>query len=343
MAIPPVFSVRKGKFRIAAMLLTVGWLLVVGFYILYQLGMVYLTRNSPPTVSTLHDGTHLVNGLAQWGTLPNFWIVNHGQSNIKLAYLDGEWGQGWDSNFDVSEGSQPSIQLKNNAVFINSSMLVPKFGVTGQWSGINYKHPPFLQLSLMFDGTDHDFGIGHGPADMPKDALWSAGSSEWLTFDQEVRFPQGDEAGHFTIQNLNIGKRKVPAEGVFWGFPGEGDHVKNVFTVSYGPMETDFFWDDQGYWHKNRVMLWLTVADAGISVVAPVSVLAQVATILGSFGGFVTLLGTLFAILFVRRFPLSDQELESAELTLRGFSSKARLDIDQWKQDESLDSPLIRC
>jgi len=330
MVLPHVSTVHY-KFRLAAKWFAGLW----GFAIFASLGLslrtIYVHREHPQTA------VHYQNAQDEdvWNALPMFFFYR----NAAEGDLNGpDWkpeeppGSYIYGNGFKTETLKPVFSRAGDSWMMNASMMRPQFE-TPVLGGPMFKFQLPVNAGTAFDVYlfDADAKISGQELDnfnADNVSQFPESQAQWQTL-LTVAANEMDCAWLFTLT-----KRFVPKVGVFWGWPWEGKHVVPKYLLD-GPICTHFP-------SNQSPMLIVHITQETVLCVQPISLIQQACSAFKDVGASVALLSTIFYLVFTRRFPLTVQEEESIELTLRGFESTKRPTVEKWlrKHPDALQEAL---
>lgn len=331
MVLPAVSLVEK-RFRPCA----IGAIVVFAVPMLIQLALdlanVFSTLQSPPTITSNINGA-VDKGISPWGTMPVLILINEVRpwpGNAHFGDACGApvtGGKRWPLFFDKdASGADPQIVFAGpNIMIVNMSSLIPRFNAPN-FIGFAPAIPHATIAPGIFESamqlyvapssfTNDDFNDMIHHMAVPNPALILNRT------DLKVNHPELKYLGEFELptkgmNNLLITKRIMPKPGVFWGFPWEGDHTEQQFSVEVTP--TNFVAG-----RNCNVLFMIQVATPLLQRVTPISVRTQLQRLFAGIGGYLALLSTAWYFVFVKKFkPTDEQRLESM-LTLRGHQKNA--------------------
>lgn len=180
-----------------------------------------------------------------------------------------------------------------------------------------YKHAPAIGFSLA--PFSHSFRLCTASPTITPAAFKPPFAKGMLTcYSRIFTEPEWEDNPSVALNyDFLIKKEVLPTPGkVFVGLPGEAAPLTSQYTLQL--RSSGHF--DKGWVHlrKRELHFDIEIADF-VVVITPMSMVQQAIHLLGSVGGILTILSSVFYSLFVKKFQHTHQEKQSAELTLIGF------------------------
>jgi len=306
MAFPDVSAVHQ-KFRLVAYTLVGFWALAVIASLGSSLLTIWIDRDNPQTQNHVYS----LGGSDRWGSMPDLIFVERSYLHVEKK----DW-ENYVWPIDVYSMNQtgstpPFFVLYGNSLILNVSMLNPQFHRIGQ-----HAIDPTIVFSLPAK-TDVSFSF----------YFRAKGGTEQFAAHMTLDVSQMN-----CLNYIYVEKNFVPKVGVFWGYPREGNNVVPEYRLD-GP-------HCQHYSVLTKPVFYLMIKQKTIMYIEPVSLIKQIATAFQAVGASVALLGTIFALVFQRRFPRSVEEADSVQMTLRGYKEKSRPTHSK-SQTETLQKGLL--
>jgi len=292
------------KYRLLANAMYTAFVVLACALLLFKLYGVYENRHIPETHSSILRDTDFLRGHRSWGSMGylKLQIFSAGHGRFTDAVFTNVEESDWRSHldpFEHSSGINPSINISADGltVIVDMTTVTPKVPLGERFS---FPEIPVSVKVSESSGPRYNryFGLFTSSSDHPED---------WV-FQMTVTMPQVTSTRQ--RYELHFSKQVVPDHTtVFIGYPGSTPPTKEIFSTRFlaSYIEPNL----RGY----DVTLGLYLQELNVNVTEPVSILSQVAAVLGQCGGWIALFSTVFSIVFVS----VDPNPQCHQLTLRGI------------------------
>jgi len=325
----------------------------LGMLAYFASGIFGILNGEQQTSSSVVDGK-ISHG---WGRMPYFILYaqpgNTGKIGKVNVFADGmvdPRGQGYtwhwanSTSLAPSEFAEARISEDGMWALVNITALMPDFNKPGFLTNT----APCLSMVVVNDRVRNEhssldiFVIDPATPASQLVAPFTHLDPNSVQHADGFWQPALDNYGAAQNAKYTLEKRKVPLGGAFWGLPSEGDHTHEQFSmpvIDNKGIVYNSWTANQGCRTHKCTKIDVTLSNPLVDVVAPISIKAQVLHLVASFGGFIATFSTIFYLVFVRKYPPSEGEKISTELTLFGCASKARCSKAEHK--ESFSSLLL--
>lgn len=276
---------------------------------LVRLAKIGLNLRSPPGITKI-EPTFTPEGKTIFGTMP-YLLITSGGSTFPMK--DVVWapiaGKRWDASFTNDGGGRPALNLfaKGLAMIANISALTPKQNGAGiQWDQPHEGFAPESSPTLSFGASvDCETTPSHTPTvylSYMEPNVMAKQPFHGTLFAQTV--PSICQ-GTTWIEHVAINRFFVPKpDHIYWGFPWEADPLVPETTITRMPKS----WIDRNQGYADFVVM-VDVNQKTVTKIYPVRVSSQCFSVFSGLGGLVTIVSTVFYLLYVPKKPPVHPEL----------------------------------